>query len=182
MSAADGIYKNFNLIIETVSFAGNCDEIQPPALKVITDDHRVGGLDAPIPVDMGMEKLQSSFSLTKHDPFANSTVAQSIKNLSVTARGAIQDFDGKVKAVVMKMTGRVTSYEPGAWKAGEKPVTKFTMDLIYYHHAVDGVPLHIIDAPNMVRIIGGVDQLAAIRDAIGLPASAASVGRNIVGI
>lgn len=182
MAAADNILKNFDLFIETFGYAGNIDELQLPSLTVKTEEHRAGGMDAPVKVDMGMEALEASFTLTKLDPFAISTLGQTIKQVSVTARGVVQDLNGTTNEVVVKMTGKVTTYEPSAWKAGEKPTYKFTMSLIYYHFAVAGLPVHVIDVPNMVRMIGGIDQLADIREAIGGGGGTGATIRNLFGI
>ena len=182
MAAADNILKNFNLFIEGIGYAGNIEELQLPTLTVKTEEHRVGGMDAPTKVDMGMEAMEASFTLTKYDELALATIGRAIKNISVTARGAVQSLDGSVKEIVVKMTGKVVTYEPSAWKAGEKHTQKFTMSLIYYHQLVDNKPLHLIDVPNMVRMIAGVDQLAGIRNAIGVETSIADIPQNIVGI
>ena len=182
MAAADGILKNFNLFIEGFGFAGNLDEIQLPSLKLKTEEHRVGGMDAPIDVDLGMEKMEASFTITKLSSLAQSTFGQSIKQISVTAKGVTQDADGATHEVVIKMTGKVTSWEPSAWKAGEKPTYKATMSLIYYHHSNDGQDVHLVDVPNMQRLIGGIDQLAAQRAAIGFDGTVTDTLRNIIGI
>lgn len=182
-SPADNILKNFNLFIETVGYAGNIEELQLPALKIKKEDHRVGGLDTAVPIDMGMEPLEASFTLTSADPVALSSIGTAVKPISITARGALQNADRGVTEVVVKMTGMVTAYEPGAWKAGEKVTTKFTMSLTYYHYIQGGVPYHLIDVKNMVRIIaGGLDQLADIRKAIGVEATPGGVMRNVIGV
>ena len=51
------ILKNFNLFIDGRGYAGKCDEVNPPKLNIKSEEYRAGGLDAPIPIDMGMEKL-----------------------------------------------------------------------------------------------------------------------------
>jgi P2 family phage contractile tail tube protein len=182
MAAGSNILKNFNLFIETYGYAGNIDELQLPALKIKTEEHRTGGMDAPMDIDMGMEKLEATFTLTKLDSVAMSLLGQTIKNVSVTVRGAVQDADGTVSEVVVKMTGKCTSYEPDSWKAGEKPKYKYTLSLIYYHHTQGGLLLHVIDVPNMVRMIAGVDQLAAIRTAIQGGQGITATLRNVIGV
>jgi P2 family phage contractile tail tube protein len=181
MSTASSILKNFALFIEGFGYSGNLDELQLPALKIKTEEYRAGGMDAPIDLDMGMEKLEASFTLSKFDTWAMSALGQNVKNVSMTARGALEDLDGTVHEVVVKMTGKCTASEPDAWKAGSLPKHKFTYSLIYYHYAVDGAPVHIIDIPSMVRIIGGVDQLAAQRSALQMGGSISATLRNIIG-
>ena len=64
MSAVSDILKNFNLFVDGVGCAGVIDELQIPKLTIVEDDHRAGGMDAPIGIDMGMEKLEASFTLS----------------------------------------------------------------------------------------------------------------------
>jgi P2 family phage contractile tail tube protein len=176
------VLKNFNLFIESFGYAGNVAELQPPALTLKTEEHRNGGMDAPVDLDMGMEKLECSFTVNSHDPLALSALGQTLKRISLTFRGAVENYEGGVKAVVIKATGKCIKYEPDAWKAGEKPGNKYTYNLTYYHHTIGGIPVHVIDIPNMVRMIGGIDQLKAQRDAILNGTSVAAVARNIIGI
>jgi P2 family phage contractile tail tube protein len=182
MAAADHILKNFNLFIEGFGYAGNIDELQLPALKLKAEDHRAGGMDAPIKIDLGMEALETTFSLTKLDSLAQSMLGQTLKKISLTFRGATQDDNGTVHQTVVKCTGKCTSYEPDAWKAGEIPKYKYTIACSYYHHANDGFPVHIIDVVNCIRIIGGIDQLSGMRDAIGLNQGIVPTLRNVIGI
>jgi P2 family phage contractile tail tube protein len=63
MSAASDILKNFNLFVDGVGFAGNAEEVQLPALNIIEEDFRAGGMDSPIGLDMGIEKLETSFKI-----------------------------------------------------------------------------------------------------------------------
>lgn len=56
--AARDILKNFNLFVDGRGYAGNVSEYTPPNLAVQTEDHRAGGMDAPIALDMGMEGLR----------------------------------------------------------------------------------------------------------------------------
>jgi P2 family phage contractile tail tube protein len=182
MATASGILKNFQLFIENFGYSGNVEEIQLPALKIKTDEHRVGGMDAPIDVDLGMEKMETTFTLTKFDSYALTIFGQKIKTPKINVRGSVVDSDGVEKPVQIAMSGLCTGYEPGAWKAGEKPSYKFTLSLKFYQLTVDGIIIHHIDIDNMVRIIAGVDQLAATRANIGANASIITTLKNLFGV
>ena len=65
--ALTAILKNFSLFCDGRGYAGECEEITPPKLTFKTDEFRNGGMDAPVAIELGMEKLEASFSLTKYD-------------------------------------------------------------------------------------------------------------------
>ena len=60
------VLKNMNLFVDGRGYAGVVDELTPPKLTMKTEEHRAGGMDAPVELDMGMEKLEASFSLKKY--------------------------------------------------------------------------------------------------------------------
>ncbi|SMG63879.1 Phage major tail tube protein, partial [methanotrophic bacterial endosymbiont of Bathymodiolus sp.] len=57
----DDILKNMALFVDGRGFAGNVEELTLPKLTLKTEEFRNGGMDAPIEVEMGMEKLESEF-------------------------------------------------------------------------------------------------------------------------
>lgn len=169
MDAASQILKNYNLFVDGRGYAGNVDEVQLPNLALILEQFRGGGMDASIPLDMGMEALELSFKLSRFSPevlrlfgLANGST------VPLVFRGALQSADGVVVAVVINATGRITSVTTDPVRAGEKPLQSYTVGLTYYRYQQAGETVHEIDIPNMKRIINGVDQLAAIRAAIGV--------------
>lgn len=169
MSAASQILKNFNLFVDGRGYAGNVDEATLPNLAILVEDYRAGGMDAPVPIDMGMEALEASFRLSKFDRdvlalFGVSTGA----NVPFVLRGALESLDGSVQAVVVTMRGTIKAIETDALSPGTKAGQLFTLGLTAYRYEQDGVVVHDIDILNMTRVINGVDRLAAIRGAIGL--------------
>ncbi len=170
MSAAANILKNFNLFVDGRGHAGNCDELQLPTLALTVEDYRAGGLDTSVAVEMGQEKMESSFTLSKYDVnvLALWGVAPGA-TVAVVARGALESFAvAAVTPVVVRMTGTIRSMEPGAWQAGQKSTLKFNMDLTAYVYTQDGRTLHDIDVLNMKRVVNGVDRLAGQRNALGI--------------
>lgn len=45
------VIKNFNGFIDGRGFAGRITQIVLPTLAIETDNHRGGGMDAPVPID-----------------------------------------------------------------------------------------------------------------------------------
>ncbi|MFT5702891.1 MAG: P2 family phage contractile tail tube protein [Rickettsiales bacterium] len=162
------ILKNFNLFIDGRGYAGKCEEVNPPKLTIKSEEYRAGGLDAPVAIDMGMEKLEASFTLSEYD----TNVLQQFGLISgdavqVTLRGATQD-DTTTSAIVIKLRGMYTEMDMGKFAAGEKGSLACTIACRYYSLEIDGEQLVEIDVNNMTRVIGGVDKMAEIREAIGV--------------
>lgn len=167
--AARDVRKNFNAFVDGRGYAGQVDEFNPPKLALKTEEFRAGGMDAAIDVNMGMEKLTADFSLKAYDlnVLALWGMAEG-QEVPFTLREGLESFDGTVKSVVHHMTGKITELDPGTSKAGEMPVLKATLSLTYYKLVHDGVTVHEIDVPNMVRVVNGVDQLASMRAALAI--------------
>lgn len=169
MSAARDILKNFNLFIDGRGYAGNVDTCQLPALNVQEEDFRAGGMDAPVGLDMGMEKLEMSFVLSKYDKDA---LAQwglgNGQETPITLRGALESFDGTVTPIVVNARGSFKGVEFGEWAPGSKSSVTFNATLTFYRYTQGGTVVHEIDVVNMVRRINGVDRLAAQRAALGI--------------
>ena len=169
MAAAAQIRKNFSLFLDGFGYAGNVDEYQPPALTVQVEDFRAGGMDTSVALDMGMEKLEATFKLSK-------IAAEALRlwgvgagqTFALVVRGALEDLDGTVKPEVFTQRGTIRSIEFDAVTAGAKAGVSLTMDIREFSYDVDGVRVHDIDVLNMKRIVNGQDRLAAQRAAIGL--------------
>ena len=165
----DDILKNMALFVDGRGFAGNVEELTLPKLTLKTEEFRNGGMDAPIEVEMGMEKLESEFTLTRFDKNVLKLFGLAPGQLTpLTIRGAVISDDGTQTAVVVNLQGIVREMDPGNWKPGEKAALKIMMALRYYKLTHGGDVVHEIDIPNMVRTIGGVDQLSAVRSALGI--------------
>ena len=70
--------------------------------------------------------------------------------------------------MIATLRGMLKEVDPGDWKAGDKAEMKYAMAVTYYKLEIDGRVMYEIDMVNAVRVIDGVDQLAAERSALGL--------------
>jgi hypothetical protein len=160
--------KNFNLFIDGRGFAGKCAEVTPPKLTLKLDEHRAGGMDAPVELDMGMDKLNMEATLNEFDAEVIALFGLTTSGVkSLTLRGALEGDDGVIP-VVVNVRATVKEVDLGAWKPGEKSAKKLQFACRYFKYTQDGRELIEIDVENMVRRIGGVDQLAAQRQALGI--------------
>lgn len=167
--AAEDILKYLNLIVDGRGYAGKIEEYNPPDLTVATEDFRGGGMDAPIDIDMGQEKLTMSFVLTSYD--ADVLALWGVKSgaaVQFTAKGSLENLDGVTTPVAHNMQGKVLSLARGTWGSGNKPSLTVTVGLRYYREVHGQRTTMEIDVINMVRIVDGVDQLAEHRANIGL--------------
>lgn len=166
--AARDILKNFALFVDGRGYAGQVATVSPPDLAIATEDFRAGGMDSAVALDMGQEAMEASFSLNAYDAdvLALWGVGEG-NNVAVTMRGALESYNGEVKPVVMAMRGKIVTIARGEWSPGQMAPLTVTMRLDYYREVHNGVELHEVDVINMVRKIGGVDRLAAMRAALG---------------
>lgn len=160
---------NLNLFVDGVSFQGDVPSLTLPKLTLKMEEHRGGGMDAPVELDMGMEKQEANFTTTgvrreslKFFGLADSTA------FNGTFRGAYKGLKGKVTPVIVTLRGMLKEVDMGDWKAGDKAEIKHAVGLTYYKLEVDGRTVYEIDPLGMRRVINGVDQLAAQRSALGV--------------
>ncbi|WP_109512590.1 phage major tail tube protein [Pseudomonas ovata] len=160
---------NMNLFADGVSFQGDVPSLTLPKLTIKTEEHRAGGMDAAIELDMGMEKQEANFTTTgvrkeslKFFGLADGTAGNWV------FRGAFKGLKGVVKPVIVTLRGLLKEVDMGDWKAGDKAEVKHAVALTYYKLEIDGAVMYEIDPLGMKRVINGVDQLAAQRQALGL--------------
>ncbi|WP_280565126.1 phage major tail tube protein [Chromohalobacter sp. 48-RD10] len=167
--AARNIIKQMTVSVDGRGYAGQVMEYTPPVLTLSTEDHRAGGMDAPIALDMGMEPLESSFVLRSYDrEILRQFGVSEGNNVPFVGRGAMQSYDGTWRRTVHTMRGKITSLDRGTWQAGQVASMTVTMRLDYYKEEHDGVLVHEIDIENMIRTVDGVDLLADLRTALGV--------------
>jgi P2 family phage contractile tail tube protein len=167
--AARSVIKNFNLFVDGKGMAGQIDEYNPPKQTLKTEEYRAGGMDAPLELTMGMEKLEADATLIAYDADVLSLygVVEG-QQVSFTARGHMESFDGTTAGIIHNLRGKIKELDRGTWKAGEKPALKFSMALSYFKETINGVIIAEIDVENMVYSVGGVDLLAAARSNLGI--------------
>lgn len=162
------ILKNFSAFVDGRGFAGRVDEVVLPKLTIQTEEHRAGGMDAPIEIDLGMEKLEAELTFAEYDIELFRLFGLNDGNaVAITLRGAIQ-AGGDAEPVVINLRGFFRELDAGTWKAGDKATLKCMVAARYYKLTINETEVIEIDAENMVRVINGVDQLASVRDAIGV--------------
>ena len=160
---------NTSLFIDGISFSGDVPELSLPKLSIKTESYRAGGMDGEIDMDMGLEKMESSFS-------TNGVRKEAMKFFGLadqtafngSFRGSFKEQRGRFVGVVATLRGLLKEVDPGSWKAGDKAEFKYTVGVAYYKLEIDGAVIYEIDPVNSVRVINGVDQLQQMRSQLGL--------------
>ncbi|RMQ45990.1 Phage major tail tube protein [Pseudomonas cichorii] len=160
---------NLNLFVDGVSFSGDVTSLTLPKMTLKMEEHRAGGMDAPIEMDMGMEKGEASFvsvgvrrESLKFFGLSDGTAFNGV------FRGAFRGLKGAVTPVIVTLRGTLKEVDMGDWKPGDKAEIKHAVALTYWKVEVDGRVMYEIDPLASIRVIDGVDQLDAVRSALGL--------------
>ncbi|KAA0571063.1 phage major tail tube protein [Azospirillum sp. Sh1] len=162
------VVKYWNLFIDGRGYAGRVDEVNEPKLSIKTDEHRGGGMDAPMGIDLGMDKIEFSFTLSEHSTEVYRQFGLIDGNaVRVQLRQSLAD-DTTLRPKVITAQGMLTELDGGSSKSGDKGSLKGTIWCRYYKLEIDGRAEIEIDIDNMKRVINGVDQLAQHRANIGL--------------
>ena len=163
------ILRNVNLFVDGRGYMGRVEELNLPKLTVQMEEHRAGGMDAPVEIDMGMEKLECDFSISGIDKEVLKLWGVAPGNETpFTFRGVLQSEDGTVTSVEVRVQGQVKEIEWGTWKPGEKAPLKAMVAVRYYKLTHGDEVVHEIDIENLIRTVDGVDQLEDQRTALGI--------------
>lgn len=160
--------RNFTAFVDGRGQAGSIDELTLPTLELNTEEHRAGGLDVPVEIDLGMALIELSMVLSSYDYENFSAFGALNAGVPLTVRGAIQRQGEAPQGVIIRMVGSAKTIDRGNWSAGSKATKTVTFTLTKYQEVINGVEAVFIDAENMIRRINGVDQLAGQRLVLGL--------------
>lgn len=162
--------KNFNLFNAGRNYQGEVPEITLPKLTKKMEEYRAGGMDAPIDIDLGTEKLTMEWTCGGYVKHAIGQFG-ALKHDGIILRfaGALQADDvEKTIPVEIVARGRHSEIDFGNAKAGDDTNVKINSSLSYYKLSIDGELVIEIDIINMVMIVDGKDQLQDVRMALGL--------------
>lgn len=161
--------KFFNVFGDGISWLGLAIEVKLPVLSRKMEEYRAGGMNGPIDLDFGNEKLELEH---KYGGLMRDVLNQygvvTHNGVMLRFAGSYQQEDtGEVDAVEVTVRGRHKEIDMGSAKAGDD--TEFTVksSLSYYKLVINGVTVIEIDFIGMKEVVNGVDRLAEHRTAIG---------------
>lgn len=168
MALVPRILKHFNLFVAGQGLAGLCEQVRLPDFRIKVEELRNAGMDGPIPMDMGMEKLDIGFTLSEHNPDIFRLFGLINQNaVQVFFRAALVD-DTTVSPYIIEARGMYTEIRAGQVSEGAKNPLEAMIGCRYIKVSLNGEDLIEVDFQNFTRIIDGVDQLAEVRAALGL--------------
>ncbi|UTV26377.1 phage major tail tube protein [Photobacterium atrarenae] len=164
--AADNLLSKWAIWVDGIGKAGNGKEYNPPVLEVLTKDFKAGDMDMPVPVDVGMAPMETSFALFGVDVTVLPLFGlQKGKKNAISVRSTYTDLAGNTYDLVEVLRGMITKIERDGQDTGDQSekAMKVTMKLDYYKVTRSGLVLIEIDPINRVRKLGGIDALEGIR-------------------
>lgn len=161
--------RKFVVFVDGFGKLGDCESATLPQLTLRMEEFRGGGMDTPVEVDLGTEKLEFGFTMTSIDE-------QVIEKFGLfpgqqkafTLRGSLASHSGETSNVVVHMRGTLKSVNIAQMTAGTKVTTEFMVALDYYKLSKGDRVMIELDIENVKRIVGGVDQLEDDRINLGL--------------
>lgn len=162
--------KAMNLYGNGDNWQGQVETVTPPKLQRNMNEWRGGGMDGPVDIDMGMQKLEMTVVMGGLVPevFNNwGTPLAEVDTLRYV--GSYEDDDtGNIHAVEITARGRYSNIDMGDAKTGEDTEHTYTASLNYYRLVIDGKTIIEIDVIHHICTVNGTDRLAQRRKALGL--------------
>lgn len=152
---------------DSVRIAG-LNEFTPPAITATIGNKKATWMDAAIPVDTGLEPMQSEFKTDADTSMMALFGFIPGRPTRAQARRTYRDNTGVLHTFVDEFEGIVGNITPDAHGTDGKESVglSVTMHLSYYKLTVDDQVIFEIDPQNMKRVIDGVNVLEDEKNAL----------------
>ena len=162
--------KNFNVFVDTHSWAGVAESVTIPKITKKTEDFRGAGMIGDVSLSMGYEKLEGEVVYAGFDVKQYRQLGVcGTSDLPVRFVGMYQRQDNCTSQIVEIYTrGQAIELDPGDSKNGEKTEIKMSYNYTYYRMEVDGVVEVELDFINGVERFGETDVAKNIKELLGL--------------
>ena len=165
------VLQEWHVLMDGASYAGISNRVSPPEIQAEVARYRAAGMDASVPVITGTGEMMFSFDLQDFSAAAARRFGQTGTDVDLELRTSLEPHVGAGRTQVHRGSGLLTTVSNGELTADDGtniPIMSLTVDCTFYSWHEGGQEIMYIDVPNMIRRIGGVDQLAARRAALGL--------------
>ncbi|UJA03497.1 phage major tail tube protein [Acinetobacter johnsonii] len=161
---------NFNVFVDTHSWAGVAESVTIPKITKKTEDFRGAGMIGDVSLSMGYEKLEGEVVYAGFDVKQYRQLGVcGTSDLPVRFVGMYQRQDNCTSQIVEIYTrGQAIELDPGDSKNGEKTEIKMSYNYTYYRMEVDGVVEVELDFINGVERFGETDVAKNIKELLGL--------------
>ena len=162
--------KAFAAFVVVTNYMGEVPEVTLPTLTRKMEEYRGGGMNGPIELDFGQEKMEAEIKAAGWiKGLAAKWGAATHDAVLIRFAGAIQADDSEaVIPVEVVMRGRLTERDPGSAKAGDATERTYKYSLSYYKEVLDGETILEIDFVNLVENVHGEDRMAQTLTALGI--------------
>lgn len=164
--------KHLNVFLNGLDYHGVAESVTLPKITRKFEAWRGAGMNGSVQIDMGLDDgaLTLNWTLGGYDAAPYKLMGSPVIDaVMVRFAGSLQrDDTDEVSAIEVVVRGRNKEIDAGDSKEGDNTSLKITTECTYYKLTMDGEDLIEIDVPNMIEKVGGVDNMAAHRKAIGL--------------
>lgn len=161
---------NFNVFVDSTSWAGVASEISLPKITKKTETHRGAGMIGEVALTMGYEKMEVDVTYAGFDPrqYRQLSVC-GVSDLPIRFVGVYENqADCTKQNVEVYMRGNAQELDPGSTKLGDKTEIKMKYGISYYRLEVDGIVMTELDFINGIERFGDTDIAEFIRNLLGL--------------
>ncbi len=162
------IIRNHNVYVDGESYFGRALQTKLPVMAVKTDAHRGAGMVGAVGMDMGLEAMSLESEFAEWSEYLLTRLG-SMAELVCRPAARADDEEG-FTAYVITAEGLVTTSAGDTLNPGDMASSKLMlkMDVRRYRMEIDGRTVHDVDLVRGKRVVGGVDQEAGLRRAMGL--------------
>jgi P2 family phage contractile tail tube protein len=162
--------KHFNLFGDGNNWQGQIASLTLPTLARNMEEYRGAGMDAPVDIDQGMEKLTFEWTTGGliEAVFDGFGVSQVDGRMLRFVGSYVGDDTGSVTSVEVVVRGRHQQIEMGDAEPGSDNQHSITTTCSYYKLVIDGETVIEIDVPGFVFVVRGEDRMAEIRNSLGI--------------
>ncbi len=167
--AVSNFLRKFALYVDGFGKLGDLSALTLPKLTIHTEEFRGGGMDSPVEVDLGTEKIELKFTMTAVDEqVITKWGLWPGSSKAFTMRGSLASDNGDTTNVVCQCRGTIKDIDTKELTPGKKAEMDFIVMCDYFKLSKGALVMIELDIGNVKRIVNGVDQLANDRLALGI--------------